>query len=160
VILCGLDIAKRVGLDPVATKMLLNLVLYSQSDQHELHPLITEPIIWGEYETEKGLVTDIYSGLLVSSTPRIPEDYPRGIVVTKEGYQLAGGYPNRFNTRPGIQYVANGRRPWGPFVQSFGGQPLPIDRSSTIGIGKFWCTIPADRNSATHLVWNPADEAL
>ncbi len=83
----------------------------------------------------------------------------RASFVTKEGYQLAGGTRLGFNTRPGVQYVANGRRPFGPYMQSFGGQPLP-DKNTDQGTGKFWCRIPEGQNMATSVVWNPSSEAL
>ncbi|MGI8584306.1 MAG: hypothetical protein ACR2KX_19100, partial [Chitinophagaceae bacterium] len=160
ILLCGLDIANRTSIDPVAARLLLNLVNYTKSSIHERYQLITSPIVWGEYETEKGIVTDLYSGLLVNSTPRVPKDYlGKGIVVAKEGYQFAGGNKGGFNTRPGIQYVANGRRPFGPYAQTFGGQPLP-EKNSTEGTGKFWCRIPEGQNMATSIVWNPGDEPL
>ena len=161
ILLCGLDIANRAGFDPVASRMFINLVNYSNSAAgHDRYQLVTSPIIWGEYETEKGIVTDLYSGFLVNSTPRVPKDYMgKGIVVTKEGYQLAGGARSGFNTRPGIQYVANGRRPFGPFAQSFGGQPHPLDLKAE-GVGKFWCRVPEGHNTATSVVWNPGKEPL
>jgi hypothetical protein len=161
IMLCGLDIANRTFIDPVAARLLSNLINYTGTTTgHQLYQLITSPIVWGEYETEKGIVTDLYSGFLVNSTPRVPADYlGKGIVVTKEGYQLAGGNRLGFNTRPGIQYVANGRRPFGPYTQSFGGQPVP-DKNSTEGIGKFWCKIPEGQNIATSIVWNPGNEPL
>lgn len=160
-LLCGLDISNRTSIDPVAARMLLNMVSYAASATgHEQYQLISSPIVWGEYETEKGIVVDAYSGFLVNATPRVPPNYlGKGIVVTKEGYQLAGGNRSGFNTRPGIQYVANGRRPFGPYVQSFGGQPLP-DKDSTEGIGSFWCRIPQGQNLATSVVWNPAKEPV
>jgi hypothetical protein len=161
ILLCGLDLAPRSNIDPVATRLLLNLLEYSSDNTtHERYPLVTSPILWGEYETEKGVVTDLYNGFLVNSTPRVGADYlGKGIVVTKDGYQLAGGLVSGFNTRPGIQYVANGRRPFGPFAQSSGGQPIP-DRSTTEGFGKFWCRIPEGQNKATSVVWNPSKEPL
>ena len=161
ILLCGFDLANRVGIDPIATRLLLNLVSYTGSATgHEVYQLINSPIIWGEYETEKGVVTDIYSGFLVNSTPRLPASFTKGISVTKEGYQLAGGSRSGFNSRPGIQYVANGRRPWGPYIQTFGGQPQISDKDSTVGIGKFWCRIPEGQNNVTSVVWNPGDEPL
>ncbi len=161
IILCGLDIANRTSIDPVAARLFLNLINYTKTTSgHECYPLITSPVIWGEYETEKGVVTDLYSGMLVNSTPRVPKDYlGKGIVVTKEGYQLAGGARSSFNTRPGIQYVSNGRRPFGPYAQSFGGQPVP-DKNTSEGTGKFWCRIPEGQNRATSVIWNPGSEAL
>jgi len=161
IMLCGFDISGRTAIDPVAARLFLNLISYAAtSSGHERYPLITSPVIWGEYETEKGIVTDQYSGFLVNATPRVPADYMgKGIVVTNEGYQLAGGVRSAFNTRPGIQYVANGRRPFGPYVQSFGGQPLP-DKNSTEGTGRFWCRIPEGQNLATSIIWNPGTEPL
>lgn len=160
ILLCGLDIANRTIIDPVAKRMLLNLINYTATNEgHKKYPVITSPIIWGEYETEKGVVTDLYSGFLVNSSPRVDADYlGKGIVVTKEGYQLAGGLRSGFNTRPGIQYVANGRRPFGPYVQSFGGQPTP--EKTKEGVGKFWCSIPEGENMSTSVVWNPGKEPL
>jgi len=49
--------------------------------------------------------------------------------------------------------------PFGPYAQSFGGQPLP-EKNTTEGIGKFWCRIPEGQNIATSIVWNPANEPL
>ncbi|WP_345947617.1 glycoside hydrolase family 2 TIM barrel-domain containing protein [Mucilaginibacter sp. PAMB04274] len=161
VMLCGLDLAKHVSVDPVASRLLLNMVSYAGSPVgHEVYQLITSPIIWGEYQTEKGVVTDIYSGFLVNSTPRLPESFTKGVSVTPEGYQLAGGSRSGFNSRPGIQYVANGRRPFGPYVHSFGGQPQISDKNSVVGIGKFWCRIPTGQNNVTSVVWNPGKEPL
>ena len=102
IVLSGLNIASRTKIDPVAARLFLNLINYTKSASgHEQYPLITSPIIWGEYETEKGVVTDLYSGFLVNSTPRVSKDYlGKGIVVTKEGYQLAGGTRLGFNTGP------------------------------------------------------------
>ena len=160
ILVCGLDLAQRTAIDPVATRLFLNLVGYMATPAgHEPYTTITNPIIWGEYETEKGLVTDLYSGFLVNSTPRMPRDYKgKGIVVTKEGYQLAGGSRSGFNTRPGIQYVANGRRPFGAFNYSFGGMPQP--GKEALGFGRFWCRIPEGQNNSTSIVWNPGDEPL
>ena len=161
ILICGLDIANRTSIDPVAAKLLVNLMNYTTSNVgHDRYQLITAPIMWGDYETEKGIVTDLYSGFLVNSTPRVAADYlGKGIVVSKEGYQIAGGSRGGFNRRPGIQYVANGRRPFGPYAQTFGGQPQP-EKNTTEGIGKFWCSIPAGQNSAKSIVWNPGKEPL
>jgi beta-galactosidase len=160
IILTGLDIANRSGLDPVADRILLNIISYmGNSTGHSPYQLITSPIVWGEYETEKGIVTDLYSGFLLNATPRLTGAFANeGITVTKEGYQLAGGKGGRFNTRPGLQYVANGRRPWGPYVQSFGGQPKL--GKTPFGEGKFWCKIPAGQNNMSSLIWNPSAEPL
>ncbi len=160
IILTGLDLSNRAGLDPIADRIFLNTISYaSTSTGHSPYQLIISPIIWGEYETEKGIVVDQSSGFLVNATPRLTGAFANeGIKVSKEGYQLAGGTGGRFNTRPGLQYVQNGRRPWGPFVQSFGGQPKL--GNTPLGEGKFWCKIPEGQNNMTSVVWNPASEPL
>jgi beta-galactosidase len=160
IIITGLDLANRAGLDPIADRVLLNTISYmSTSTGHSPYQLITSPIVWGEYETEKGIVVDQSSGFLVNATPRLTGAFANeGIKVSKEGYQLAGGIGGRFNTRPGLQYVQNGRRPWGPFVQSFGGQPKL--GNTPLGEGKFWCRIPDGQNNMTSVIWNPANEPL
>jgi len=162
VLLCGFDLVNRTGLDPVADKLLLNMVNYtSSSTGHDQFQLITAPIIWGEYETEKGIVNDINSGFLVNSTARLtPEFAKKGVTINKEGYQIAGSSSVTFNTRPGLQYVANGRRPFGPYEQTFGGKPSLGSKPAAMGIGKFWCRIPEGQNRCSTVAWNPADEPL
>lgn len=164
IVLCGMDLQNRSVADPVAGRLLINLVNYTASAAgHEAHQMITAPIIWGEYETEHGVTEGYYGGMLVNATPRLPDGFSmnkKTIVVTKEGYQLAGGSRSGFNTRPGIQYVANGRRPWGPYVQTFGGQPKIVDENVAEGTGKFWCRIPDGQNTVTSLIWNPSNQPL
>ena len=81
-------------------------------------------------------------------------------VVNAEGHQFAGG-PGGWNTRPGLQYVPYGRRPFGPYyLRGFGNIPEPLNPENPIGEGTFWCSVPAGKNRAVTLVWNPADEPL
>ncbi|MEP6673676.1 MAG: glycoside hydrolase family 2 TIM barrel-domain containing protein [Ferruginibacter sp.] len=55
ILICGLDIANRISIDPVAAKILVNIINYTTSNfGHDKYQLITAPIMWGEYETEKG----------------------------------------------------------------------------------------------------------
>lgn len=161
VLLCGMDIANRANLDPIADKLLRNMITYTSQTNHNLYPLINAPIIWGKYETEKGVLTGIYSGLMVNATPRVPENMnTSGFKVTKQGHQFAGGQRGGFNTRPGIQYVANGRRPFGPyFLRGFGGIPKTFDEKLS-GTGQFWCRIPEGHNMSVSKVWNPSNEPL
>nr|WP_294897231.1 glycoside hydrolase family 2 TIM barrel-domain containing protein [uncultured Pedobacter sp.] len=161
ILICGFDLSQRTGLDPIADKLLINMLNYSVSNEgHHLQQLVVNPIIWGDYVSEKGLIVDSYNGFIANGTPRLTDAFlAEGIKVTKEGYQLAGGHPSRFNTRPGLQYVVNGRRPWGPFDPSYGRSPT-FSKSSKFGTAQFWCRIPKGQNNMNSVVWNPSTEAL
>jgi hypothetical protein len=160
-LLCGLDLVNRTELDPVADRMLINMVNYmGDGKQHDLYPLITEPIVWGDYTSEKGILTGVNSGLMLHSVPRIPANIKSKISVTKEGNRFLGLHGG-FNTRPGVQYVAYGRRMYGPYtLRGFGNVPEPVDTSNNIGEGYFWCSIPAGKKMSSTLVWNQSDEPL
>lgn len=162
VVVSGFDLTHRTGIDPVADRMLINLIEYGLArDDHDLHPLIEEPILWGEFETEKGVVDGITSGLMINSKPKLYglyEDLP--ILLEKEGHMYAGAKWG-WNNRAGKQYVPYGRRIFGPyFHRGFGGVPTPIEQGSTTGTAFFWCRVPEDTNRMKTLVWNPADETL
>ncbi|HEV7779832.1 MAG TPA: glycoside hydrolase family 2 TIM barrel-domain containing protein [Chitinophagaceae bacterium] len=159
VLLCGLDLAGRTKVDPVADRMLINMINYmADGKQHQLYPLITEPIVWGDYESEKGVLTGVNSGLMVHAVPRVPANIKTKITVTKEGNRFLGA-TGGFNTRPGIQYVAYGRRMYGPYyLRGFGNTPETIDTTTNVGEGYFWCSIPAGKTMSSTLVWNQADE--
>jgi len=162
-LLCGMDLTRRNGLDPVADRLLANLIGYmGNSEPHSPYVLVTAPIVWGDYASEKGLLTGVNSGLLLNSRPRLTGSYSsEAITVTKEGHQLAGGERSGFNTRPGVQYVAYGRRPFGPyFFRGFGDVPAPLDPKDSIGQGVFYCAVPKGRTHASTLVWNPSDTPL
>lgn len=162
VLLSGFGMLHRVGLDPVADRMLLNLVRYQASgDEHHPHPLVTEPIVWGDYGSEQGLVTGIYSGLLLNTIPIVPdvvkEKYP--LVVDEEGFHFArsrGGW----NTRPSIQYEPEGRRPFGPYEFTLGGSVRLPDDHADHGEGSFWLRVPEGRSTMQTTVRNPSDDAL
>lgn len=161
VLICGFDLAHRANLDPVADKLFINMLNYSLSKEgHQQYQLVTNPIIWGDYVSENGLIVDSNNGFIANATPRLtPAFLAEGIKVTKEGYQLAGGHANRFNTRPGLQYVVNGRRPFGPYDPSYGRTPS-FSRNSKFGTAEFYCSIPKDKNSMKTVVWNPSEESL
>ncbi len=161
VLLCGLDLVNRTGVDPVADRMLINLVNYMGDEkQHELYPLVTEPIVWGNYTSEKGLLTGVNSGLMLHAVPRTPDNIKSKISVTIEGNRFLG-LPGGFNTRPGVQYVAHGRRMFGPYtLRGFGNVPEPLDTTNNIGAGFFWCSIPAGKTMSSTLVWNQHNQPL
>ena len=157
-LLSAFDLARRTGIDPVADRFLLNLVAYNaMKDNHELYPLITNTIVWGDYESEKGILTGINSGLIVNSTPRIPEvSENKTITITEKGDQFAPGLRVAFASRPGVQYVANGRRPFGPYyLRGFGAMPETISKDTKEGEGRFWCKVLPSVNTAVSKVWNP-----
>lgn len=161
-LLSGFDLVRRSGVDPIADRFLYNIISHMAGTvAHELHPFIDAPIVWGEYETERGVVTGIYSGLMLNTTPVLTgryKDLP--LVITQDGHQFAERFGG-WNTRPGIQYVPNGRRPFGPyFHRDFGGIPTPEDKQTCTGSGHFWCRIPEYKKVVVTRVWNPSDELL
>jgi len=163
VLLSGFDLARRTGLDPIADRLLRNLIAYNGTNGgHERHPLIRSTIVWGDYETENGVLTGVNSGLMVNATPRIPEwNKNKTITITDKGDQFAPGLRVAFASRPGLQYVANGRRPFGPyFLRGFAAMPEIQDKKSTEGEGRFWCSVLPGVNAAVSKVWNPDDIPL
>lgn len=65
VLLCGFDLVRRAGLDPVADRLLVNLVAYAgASGGHEVHPLVEAPIRWADFPSERGTVCGSLNGLL------------------------------------------------------------------------------------------------
>lgn len=162
VLVCGMDIANRTHLDPVSDRLLLNIIQYMGDAEipHHKYPIITDKIVWGDYASEKGVLTGINSGLLLHAIPVVPENNTSAMILTKDGDQFLGA-PGRFNTRPGVQYVPYGRRMFGPYrLRDFGNVPDPLDKSSSIGEGFFWCTTPSNKTKISTLVWNPAQEPL
>lgn len=161
VLVTGLDLVNRSQLDPVADRMLTNMVNYmADGKQHDPYPLITAPIVWGDYASERGILTGVNSGLMVHSVPLIPANVKSKITVTREGNRFLGA-AGGFNTRPGIQYVGHGRRIYGPyFLRGFGNVPEPVDTLNNVGDGMFWCSIPAGKKVASTLVWNQHDAPL
>lgn len=54
----GFDLVSRSGRDLVADRMLANLVRYmAGAEPHEATQEVTERIVWGNYATERGIVT-------------------------------------------------------------------------------------------------------
>ncbi|MBI5692497.1 MAG: glycosyl hydrolase family 2 [Verrucomicrobia bacterium] len=163
VLYSGFDLVDRIGRDPVADRLLRNLVAYAALPTgHERHVLIEAPIVWGQYETERGVLTGIHSGLMLNSRPALTGSYrdTLEITVTAEGHQFAGG-PGGWNNRPGIVYVPFGRRPFGPYVhRDWSGTPELAPGAPAEGRGRFWCRVPAGRTAARHHVFNPSGVPL
>ena len=107
VILSGFDLVNRAGLDPAADRLLANLVAYALSQEgHDIHPLIKEPIQWGNFPTERGVVCGSLNGLVVNAEWLAPPTNPSATPLL----------PNTgsWNMDPGSQFVPRGRNPFGP----------------------------------------------
>lgn len=156
------DLINRAGFDPIADRLFTNMLNYSVKDaNHELYPMIEAPIVWGEYETEKGILDGITSGFMINAKPRLfgsYEELPYSVDQYGHGY---AGAKWGWNNRAGKQYVPYGRRMFGPYKhRDFGGIPTPVDLESKTGVAYFWCRVPEGTSQMRTLVWNPADEAL
>lgn len=124
VLLNGLDLVGRVHDDPVAARLLSNLVTYGASmDDHQHSPLITEPILWGDFASEKGIACT-RNGLLLN-VGRSTED--------RLNLPLPVSYP-----------VPDGRRPYGPYTHDKMGK-LSRDKKNTTGKAVFHVRVPEDR---------------
>jgi beta-galactosidase len=158
----GFNVVDRSGIDPVADRLLANLVRYMGSAQaHDATPLVTQKIAWGDYGSERGLLTGIYSGLLVHTVPIVPKaleaKYP--VSIDKEGFVLAGG-EGGWNTKPAVQYVARGRRPFGPYTFTSGGSVKVTGPKGAPGEGRIRLRIPEGRTTMLTTASNPAAEPL
>lgn len=162
VLLSGFNLIDRHATDPIADRMLMNLIGYQATNEgHHAQPLVTDKIKWGDYASERGVVTGIYSGLLLNTVPIVPAGLEKGsaLRVDANGFQYAGS-GSGWNTRPAIQYVGQGRRPMGPYVFSLAGSVrLPVGHSA-VGVGQFWTRIPAGRSRMITTVKNPSELAL
>ncbi len=161
-LITGFDLINRAGLDPVADRMLVNIVQYMASGPgHDQSPLIDSKITWGDYASERGLVTGIYSGLLLNTVPVVPaaltNTYP--ISIDSVGYTFAGG-TSGWNTKPAIQYVPHGRRVFGPYTFSSGGSVELVDRKSSEGFARVWVRVPASRSVMYSTISNPVSRPL
>lgn len=162
VVLSGFDIVPRIGRDPIADRLLRNLVRYTAGDgEHNAQLLITSKITWGDYASERGLLTGVHSGLLLNTVPTMPaaleSRYPTK--VDKNGFWIAGD-AGGWNTRPAVQHVARGRRPFGPYEFSSGGAYRLPDDHGPEGEGRVWMRIPVGRVAILNRVLNPSADTL
>lgn len=161
-LLSGFDLVPRVGLDPVADRLLTNLVRYVVADPvHEARPVIADTLVWGSYDSERGLLTGVHSGLLLNTVPTMPEAlrsrYPTKI--DADGFWVAGD-AGGWNTRPAVQYVAQGRRPFGPYEFTSGGSYRRLEGAAAEGEGRVWWRVPAGRTVLSTRVDNPVSVPL
>ena len=148
VILCGFDVVRRSGLDPVADKFLLNLVDYAASDfGHDAHPLIEKPIVWGNYPMEQGVVTGPLNGLVVNADWIVPPTDPSAKPLSQD--------KGWWNTRPSDQFVPHGRSPFGPYTYSTSSSLHGLTSEDKIGTGIFWARIPPPATAMVTKIKNP-----
>ena len=163
ILLSGFDLIDHCEVDPVADKLLSNMIQYmTVNKKHERYVAVNDSIIWGDYASERGIVNAPCNGLMVNTIPIIPkgqEKLPKyKVQVDEYGYQYAGSYGG-WNSKPGVQYVTYGRRPMAPFTFSRGGSPI-VDKSSTVGEGYFYLALPRKAKTMVTVLENPVDEPL
>lgn len=161
ILISGFDIVSRMDKDPIADKFLINMVNYMLSPKnHQLYVEVNEPIIWGDYASEKGIVTGAYNGLILNTKPIISDNYKKThpLKTDKLGYQYAGSYGG-WNTTPGIQYVGDGRRAVAPFTYSAGGSTV-IDEKTGDGEGFFFVSVPQSSKTMYTVLENVTDNVL
>jgi hypothetical protein len=145
-IMTGLDLIPRAGLDPVADRMLVNLVNYLVAADHsDTQPLIEGPIVWGDYPTERGVLTGPVHGLTYNCRWVAPPTNP----AQKPMPDNTGAW----NTKPGTPFVPKGIRPFGPFSYSTAASPREGSTDPN-GTGVFHCRVPAGRKFVVTTVEN------
>lgn len=146
-ILCGLDLVSRSGLDPIADRMLANLVRYTASNAgHSAYPLVKHPIQWGRYGTEQGVITGPLHGMVVNAAWVPPPTNPHASPPESPGW----------NTHPGDQFAPHGRRLLGPFGYSAGGGVRDLHPAETSASGSLWVRVPPGRTRIVTRVENPS----
>jgi hypothetical protein len=152
VIVSAFDTVQRAGLDPVADRLLANLVRYAASQKnHELHPLIDQPIQWGNYASERGIINGPLNGLVVNSSWVRPPTNPSAEPLTQD--------EGAWNTRPGDQFAPHGRSPLGPYGYSTGSGLRDLNPDSDIGTGMFWARISQGKKTVATVVENPSTKS-
>jgi len=162
VLLTGFDLVRHVGVDPAADRLMVNAVRYmSSAAEHHAHELAHSPIEWGDYGSEQGLAVGIYDGLIVNTVPMVPKGldarYP--VTIDSVGFHFAGGRGG-WNSRPAIEYVARGRRAFGPYHFDLFGSPRLPEHRDALGTGRFWLRVPAGTRDLTNTIVNPTNEPL
>ena len=125
----GFGLVGRIDSDPVAVSMLANVVEYgaSASRSQPLHPAFSagETVTWGNYASEKGLVTSNDNGLLVK-----PCSFDPGCRMGDLGN------------------VPCGRQVFGPWNWTYMAHNTDQRPQSSTGSGSVWLTLMAGVSSA------------
>lgn len=137
VLVCGFDLVARARLDPVADRLLRNLISYTGTAAgHDARPLIEQPILWGHYATECGLVGGPQYGLLVNVRGD-SADHSTSIGLSRS------------------VSVPDGRRPFGPFHYNGNCHIIDDNPDSPLGSGVFFARLPPGRRLMRTTVRNP-----
>ena len=149
----------------------------------EVHPLVEQPIRWGDYPTERGVV-----GRAARRAGRqLPLAEAAHRARTPSRCRTTNG---AWNTAPGDGFVPHGRRVYGPWAYTNatgirdlsdpqarrrrylhrrrGAAAAELDDvdnaarkaggASPTGTGEFWCRIPSGKKSVVTKVENPSDK--
>jgi len=151
VILSAFDLVSRVGFDPIADRLLANLVRYAAStNDHEIHPLIDSPIRWGDYVSERRLVTGPANGLVLNAAWVRPPTNPSAKPLSQD--------EGAWNVRPGDQFAPHGRSLLGPYGYTTSTSLRDLNSKSKTASGIFWARIPAGKSRVLTSVENPSAE--
>ncbi len=149
VILSGLDLINRSGLDPVADRLLANLIAYAVSpDQHHPLPLITRPIHWGDLATEQGAVCGSINGLIINAE-WLPGE-------TQPSQPSLPANTGSWNAKPGDQFTPYGRNPFGPYEYTTGSSLRTTTNSQPSGEGFVLVRAPAAATRMLTIAGNSA----
>ncbi len=162
VILSGFDLSARAGIDPVADRLLVNLMEHAcGAGQGDPYTLVTAPITWGDFASENGIVSLGNNSMILNTVPVVPVDQREQMPTTVDrmGYWYAGEHAGGWNTRPGVQYMPHGRRPFAPFTYSRGGNVIAQGDDRQAG-GEFFAEVPAGRSRMVTTVENPSKESI
>lgn len=162
ILLCGFDLVSRIGLDPVADRLFVNMINYAASHQMpEIFPLVDRKIYWGDYKSEAGIVSGANNGLIINTVPVSPvnrqKEYP--LKVDDLGYQYVISYGG-WNNRPGVQYMIKGRRPFAPYTYSRGGNYQVEKGYEKAGSGYFLARVNSGKSIMFTCVENPTDRLI
>ena len=147
ILLSGFDIVRRNGVDPVADRLLVNMVSYmAGSAAHELHPRIANTIKWGDFQSERGVIGGPIYGLFRNTRWNPPP-------LEKDAKPL-GDKNTGWNTRPSDQYLPHGVRPRGPYHYTFNCSPRDAEPKNLNGSGIFYATIPSGKRQVVTKVKN------
>jgi beta-galactosidase len=151
VLLSAFDLVDRAGLDPAADRLFANLIAYVNStDEREVHPLVEQPIEWGDYPTERGLMPGPLTGLVINAVWVKPP--------TEENAKPLPDNTGAWNTDPGNPFVPKGRRPIGPFGYSTATSLRDATPKETRGHGTFHARLPKGRTTMVTTVRNGGTE--